>query len=202
MGNSLYEKLHTIQQELKAPKDLRNNFGGYNYRSCESILEALKPLLKATKTAIVITDDVVECGGRIYVKASATLYDVDSGEKISNSAFAREEETKKGMDGSQITGAASSYARKYAMNGLLCIDDNKDSDATNDGSSSGKPTSGTVTKAELIDMFNKATAMQKKEVLDKYKKDTNKEASSIQFMVNTWIASNTEYIIKTLGGKK
>lgn len=128
----IYNKLNFIQQQLKAPKDLFNSFGGYKYRSCESILEALKPMLAETKTVLMITDNVEAIGGRVYVKATATLVDVaNPGDYVSVSAFAREEESKKGMDGSQVTGATSSYARKYALNGLFCIDDNKDSDATN-----------------------------------------------------------------------
>ena len=118
-----------MQKELKAPKDLRNNFGGYNYRSCEGILEAVKPLLIKNDLLLTLSDQMVEVGGRVYVKATAT---VETGEEeITVTAFAREEEEKKGMDGSQITGAASSYARKYALNGLFCIDDAKDSDYTN-----------------------------------------------------------------------
>ena len=123
----LVKKIAKIQQELKAPKNQRNNFGGYNYRSCEDILEAVKPLLGSL--ILTINDEVVEVGGRIYVKATATI--TDGKNSVSNSAFARESESRKGMDDSQITGATSSYARKYALNGLLCIDDTKDADATN-----------------------------------------------------------------------
>ena len=128
----IFEKLKTIQQTLKAPKDQYNSFGGYNYRSCESILEAVKPALAATKTVLLISDAVEAIGGRVYVKAVATLVDIDNpSESVVVTAYAREDEAKKGMDSSQITGATSSYARKYALNGLFCIDDNKDSDATN-----------------------------------------------------------------------
>lgn len=124
------ERVLKVQTELKAPKGQFNKFGGYAYRSCEDILEAAKPLLAKYNLILFIGDEVVEIGGRIYVKASATIMDSD-GNKIMNYAYAREEETKKGMDGSQITGASSSYARKYALNGLFLIDDTKDSDATN-----------------------------------------------------------------------
>lgn len=118
------EKLAKIQKELKAPKDLRNNFGGYNYRSAESILEAVKPLLDGA--ILTLEDDIMLVGDRYYIKATATFQD---GEFIKKTvAFAREPENKKGMDESQITGTASSYARKYALNGLFCIDDNKDAD--------------------------------------------------------------------------
>lgn len=124
-------KLMNIQQELKAPKGQYNNFGKYSYRSCEDILEAVKPLLKKEKVVLTISDELQYIGNRYYIKATATLIDTESEATISNSAYAREEETKKGMDGSQITGASSSYARKYALNGLFGIDDNKDSDTTN-----------------------------------------------------------------------
>lgn len=131
---TIYEKLMAIQQALKAPKDLENKFGGYKYRSAESILEAVKPLLAENKCVLLLDDSMEEVGGRVYVKATATLKEVSAlpeTQEITVSAFAREEESKKGMDASQVTGAASSYARKYALNGLFCIDDNKDSDFTN-----------------------------------------------------------------------
>lgn len=136
---NIYEKLLVIQSKLKAPKSQRNTFGNYNYRNCEDILEAVKPLLVEVKATLTITDELVMVGERYYVKATATLIDVESNEQycnkiIHNTAFAREEETKKGMDASQITGASSSYARKYALNGLLAIDDTKDSDFSNNGS--------------------------------------------------------------------
>jgi hypothetical protein len=124
-------KLMNIQQELKAPKGQYNSFGKYAYRSCEDILEGVKPLLKKEKVVLTISDELQYIGNRYYIKATATLIDTESEATISNSAYAREEETKKGMDGSQITGASSSYARKYALNGLFGIDDNKDSDTTN-----------------------------------------------------------------------
>lgn len=124
-------KLMNIQQELKAPKGQYNDFGKYAYRSCEDILEAVKPLLKKEKLVLTISDELQYIGNRYYIKATATLIDTESEATISNSAYAREEETKKGMDGSQITGASSSYARKYALNGLFGIDDNKDNDTTN-----------------------------------------------------------------------
>lgn len=127
------KKLNEIQQALKAPKGQKNTFGNYNYRSCEDILEAVKPLLG--ECVLTISDDIVMLGDRFYVKATATLMDVGFtdakkpyAEQISVSAFARESLDKKGMDSAQITGAASSYARKYALNGLFCIDDTKDAD--------------------------------------------------------------------------
>jgi hypothetical protein len=121
-----------IQEELKAPKNQRNNFGNYNYRSAEDIIEAVKPIAHKYNYYLNISDEVVEIGGRIYVKSTARLIPADEkGIQSSAIGYAREEETKKGMDGAQITGAASSYARKYALNGLLAIDDTKDADATN-----------------------------------------------------------------------
>ena len=148
---NILTKLNKIQVELKAPKGQYNKFGNYKYRNSEDILEALKPLLEKYKAAINIKDEIIVVGGRdtvinindeingeikvvsdrYYIKATATLFDIESGESIDATAFAREEENKKGMDSSQITGSTSSYARKYALNGLLAIDDTKDSDSTN-----------------------------------------------------------------------
>lgn len=128
----IYSKLIKVQNELKAPKSQFNTFGKYNYRSCEDILEALKPVLSNNGLTVYISDDVLMVSDRVYVRATVNLVDIDTGESIQATALAREEETKKGMDGSQITGTASSYARKYALNGMFCIDDTKDSDATND----------------------------------------------------------------------
>lgn len=126
------KELIAIQSELKAPKSQFNKFGGYKYRKAEDILEAVKPLLNKQKCTLTITDDIVMVGNRIYVKATATIKN-EKGECETTNGWAREEESKKGMDGSQITGASSSYARKYALNGLFAIDDNADSDTTNDG---------------------------------------------------------------------
>lgn len=132
---TLLEKLANIQAELKAPKSQWNEFGRYHYRNCEDILEAVKPLCKKYNTALILTDEVVMIGERYYVKARAMLNDLEGeGESmIDVYAYAREEERKSGMDSSQITGASSSYARKYALNGLFNIDDTKDSDTTNNG---------------------------------------------------------------------
>lgn len=125
---TIYEKLMTVQQTAKIPKNQYNSFGKYNYRSCEDILEGLKPCLKEVKAAVTIDDEIVEIGGRVYVKATAHFHDAETGEKIINTAYAREPETKTGMDLAQLTGATSSYARKYALNGLFMIDDTKDAD--------------------------------------------------------------------------
>ena len=155
MSHNIKQKLQGIQSSLKAPKGQTNKFGGYKYRSCEDILTAVKPLLAEWSCSLVITDEIVLFGntasterseskyedgtktyketfeGRVYVKANACLLDNDSEDSISVSGFAREAESKKGMDEAQITGSASSYARKYALNGLFAIDDTKDPDATN-----------------------------------------------------------------------
>lgn len=137
---TIIHKLSDVQARLKAPKGQFNSFGKYRYRSCEDIVESVKPLLTEHGLALVMSDTIVETGGRVYVQATVTISDGDT--EVSASGFAREEENKKGMDGSQVTGAASSYARKYALNGLFCIDDGKDSDATN--------THGNYTKPERI----------------------------------------------------
>lgn len=126
---SIYEKLFEIQQELKAPKGQFNEFSSFKYRSCEDILEAVKPILKKYKVVIICEDILTMIGERYYVKAIARLCDVETGEKIDSSAYARETDSRPKMDPAQITGAASSYARKYALNGLLCIDDAKDADS-------------------------------------------------------------------------
>lgn len=128
MENNLYNRLLAVQMELKAPKNQFNGFGKYSYRSCEDILEAVKPLCDKQGLVLMLSDSLEYISGRFYIKAMAILTDTETGKQISASAFAREDETKKGMDGSQITGSASSYARKYALNGLFCIDDTKDAD--------------------------------------------------------------------------
>ena len=122
----MIEKLIKIQSELKAPKNQNNAFGKYKYRSCEDILEAVKPLLSREGLLLTLTDTIEQIGNRFYVKATVKL--TDGTETVENTAYAREEETKKGMDGPQVTGTSSSYARKYALNGLFCIDDTKDAD--------------------------------------------------------------------------
>jgi len=127
---NLKEKLLAIQSELKAPKNQRNDFGKYNYRSCEDILEAVKPLCKLHNVLVTITDDIIQVSDRVYVKSTVIIADSENLElpSISVSSFARESIEKKGMDSAQITGAASSYSRKYALNGLFLIDDTKDAD--------------------------------------------------------------------------
>ena len=128
---SVYKKLIEVQTKLKAPKSQYNSFGKYSYRNCEDILEALKPILKEVGATIIISDEVVPVNERYYVKATVKFVDTETGEVVEASANAREEDNKKGMDSSQLTGSTSSYARKYALNGLFAIDDTKDSDFTN-----------------------------------------------------------------------
>ena len=130
---SIHNKLMEIQHKLKAPKNQKNNFGGYAYRSCEDILEAVKPLLYEQKCTLCVADEVISVVDSVYVQATATITDTETGEQVSSSAYAREQESAKGMTAPQITGSCSSYARKYALNGLFCIDDTKDADATNTG---------------------------------------------------------------------
>jgi len=183
MSKSIYEGLAKIQRELKAPKGQTNNFGNYKYRSCEDILEALKPHLNGY--TLVITDDIAVVGERFYIKATATIS--DGKESISATGIAREALAKKGMDDSQITGSTSSYARKYALNGLFCIDDNKDSDSTNTygkdsaqtATSQSKPEYTKVDKPKdkaddiikaknsIHDLLKNHTAEQKKNLLKK-----------------------------------
>ncbi len=145
-------RLLAIQSELKAPKSQYNSFGKYNYRNCEDILEAVKPLCVKHGAVLKLTDNLVQIGERYYITATATLANIEKpAEVITTTAFAREEAEKKGMDGSQVTGASSSYARKYALNALFCIDDTKDSDTTNTGDTAkrgDKPTPP-APKAEL-----------------------------------------------------
>lgn len=138
--DKLLNKLLAVQTELKAPKGQYNSFGKYSYRSCEDILEAVKPLLYANDLVLILRDSLEVVGEWHYVKATATIYDAETGVHLEAEAYAREEQTKKGMDGSQITGTASSYARKYALNAMFLIDDTKDADATNDhGKGQSKP---------------------------------------------------------------
>lgn len=171
---NIYEKLSNVQTELKAPKNQFNGFGKYKYRSCEDILEAVKPLLAKNKLTMIISDEIEHIGERFYVKATIELFDVETGETIITSKLAREEETKKGMDASQLTGSTSSYATKYALNGLFLIDDTKDADTTNnhgndqknenkDTNKSDKPTQKKESKKITIDTYLEAIRKYEKE---------------------------------------
>lgn len=147
----LKEKLLNIQTELKAPKGQYNSFGGYKYRSCEDILEAVKPLLKDNGCLLTLKDELVNVGERYYIKAEVTITDTKTDASICNTAYAREDEAKKGMDGSQITGTASSYARKYALNGLFLIDDTKDADTDEHAKQTGaEPKKASEKQIELL----------------------------------------------------
>ena len=140
-------KLMLIQASLKAPKNQFNKFGNYAYRSCEDILEAVKPLLYETQTTLTISDEVVQVGDRVYFKATATLKDAETWEVIETaSAYAREDESQKGMSSSQLSGSTSSYARKYCLWGLFCLNDEKDADATNTHWKEEKATKKSETK--------------------------------------------------------
>ena len=186
----LFEKLVKIQSELKAPKNQYNKFGNYSYRNCEDILESLKPLLEREKLTLLLGDELLVIGQRYYVKSTATL--TDGEEEIKNSAFAREEETKKGMDGSQITGASSSYARKYALNGLFLIDDMKDSDGTNTGQKE-EPKKEETKGSQRIVLMNRINELEleldipHEKTLEVYKVTSNNQMtiSQLQNCVNS-----------------
>jgi hypothetical protein len=193
MNQKSSNPLAEIQAKLKAPKGQFNSFGKYHYRSAEDILEAVKKVVNPMGFSITLTDSVGEVGGRIYVQSTATL---DNGEiEYQATGFAREEETKKGMDGSQITGAASSYARKYALNGLFAIDDTKDSDATNDHGKSqeSKPQAKTgmpapsqfdIEFAELIKDVKNAQSNQELKAIWDLLTDEAKANKEIQQLIN------------------
>ena len=152
---TIYQKLAQIQQEIKCPKDKNNDFGGYKYRSAESILEALKPIMAAHKVMLILNDDIRIVGDRFYVMAEAKMIDLESETTISTYAFARETLERPKMDAAQLTGSASSYARKYALNGLLLLDDVKDPDTnefTRQQMDKPKPRPKGMTTIE-VDMF-------------------------------------------------
>ena len=179
---NIYEKLLNIQNELKAPKNQFNKFGNYKYRNEEDILEAVKPICLKYKAVINVGDTIIQVGDRYYVEAKAFITDVENPtEYIENRAFAREEENKKGMDTSQVTGATSSYARKYALNGLLCIDDTKDTDSEE---YQQKGTNRTTPKSKNA----KASIDYKQLLLDKLKElgiDINTYAKEHKLSVKT-----------------
>lgn len=189
---NIYNKLSEIQKNLIAPKGQRNDFGKYNYRSCEDIVKALKPLLDENNCVCYMTNEMEQIGDRIYVKAIVKLVDLDSGESIVTTAHAREEQDKKGMDGSQITGASSSYARKYALSGLFMIDNEKDSDATNQ-----------QTKEESSE--KKATQKQVEVLANVYKGDNLTkllEAQNIKRIEDLSMTKASELISKIKGENK
>ena len=160
---NVYEKLQHVQSGLKAPKNQYNKFGNYYYRNCEDIQEAAKPLLQEVKAVLVVGDELILTGDRYYIKATAKFVDCESGESVDNTAYAREEQEKKGMDVSQVTGSTSSYARKYALNGLFCIDDVKDAD-NQDNTSNKTGTSGKATRADTRQQTTFNTNQQAKTI--------------------------------------
>lgn len=189
---NIHEKLLHVQQNLKAPKSQYSKFGDFHYRSCEDIQEAVKPLLAEVKAVLLTGDEIIQIGSRFYIKATATFQDTESPECVTNTAYARENEEKPKMDAAQITGSCSSYARKYALNGLFCIDDSKDPDtqeqkapvAPAQKGSSGQQRSQArqqVTKEELDNLCREAerTGTDLAKVCARYKvrniKDLNPE---------------------------
>ena len=174
---NVYEKLTYVQSKLKAPKNQYNSFGKYNYRSCEDILEGLKPLLTEVKAIVTLSDNIIQIGDRYYLQSTATFVDSESSEKITTSSLAREDESKKGMDLAQVTGSVSSYARKYALNGLFAIDDTKDSDSTNNHIKDGFKQISSLSESQLKRLYAIAykagydKAKIEAMVSGKYKKD-------------------------------
>lgn len=218
--DNIYTKLNYIQQNLKAPKNQKNNFGNYKYRSAEDILEAVKPLLKETKTTLLLNDSIEVLGQgniepflykeldskgketvnvisseRYYVKATATLINDEDGESVSVSAYAREENNKKGMDLMQLTGATSSYARKYAMNGLFAIDDTKDAD-TNEYTTSSKPkaVSPKATKGQIEKIKKLYTNKELAEIL-------NKKEEEVEALIPKFSVTQADTLISKKGEK-
>ncbi|XAM52441.1 hypothetical protein TVTCOM_25550 [Terrisporobacter vanillatitrophus] len=191
MSNNIYKKLMLVQSKLKAPKNQYNSFGKYSYRSCEDILEGLKPLLSEVEAIVTLNDEILHEGDRFYIKAVASFIDIATGEKVEVSALAREDETKKGMDLAQVTGSVSSYARKYALNGLFAIDDTKDSDSTNKHdkdkdnitslNTENKWTNPKLTDAQLKRLYAIAYSkgISKEKVKDQILKKFNKEVTSL-----------------------
>ena len=194
MGN-VYTKLVEVQSKLKAPKSQFNKFGNYAYRNCEDILEALKPLLNEVKAIVNISDEIVLVGERYYVKATVKFIDAETGEVVEANAMAREEESKKGMDSSQLTGSTSSYARKYALNGLFAIDDTKDADTTN---THDKGNVKSLSEAQLKRMYAIGyKAGFNKETIDlNIKKKYNKEAKDMTKAEYDNVVDGLEKIIK------
>lgn len=186
---NLKGKLLMIQSELKAPKGQYNSFGQYKYRSCEDILEAVKPLCVKYATILTLNDEIINIGERFYVKATACLRDCEGSESIQITAFAREPESKTKMDDAQVTGAASSYARKYALNGMFCIDDTKDADtdeyaAKQQSKPEAKkpakpkaPTKGELTYREKVMVVGEEKGLSPKQLAQKFKltRDTTEE---------------------------
>lgn len=197
---TLEQKLINIQAELRAKKNRRNDYGGFNYRSAEDILEAVKPICQKYGVLLTLNDEVEYSNEWHYVKATALLTDIGSPNRIGVSAYAREAETKKGMDAMQITGSASSYARKYAMNGLFCIDDAKDADDP-----------ATVTREQLVDYYTKARWKLNKlgidyredeTVVNKILKDANVKSQELNDLNDTQLKRLIKVYVKMAEDKK
>lgn len=182
---SVYEKLKNVQSQLKAPKSQYNSFGKYSYRNCEDILEATKPLLNTIGAVLVVGDNLELIGERYYIKATAVFIDCETGESVTNSAYAREELDKKGMDASQITGSTSSYARKYALNGLLCIDDTKDADT--------KDNSKTEQKQSSIEKQSQKPK-SRNELLKEFESEIIRTGRSLKYFLDQAKVTETKYI--------
>lgn len=204
---NVYEKLLEVQTKLKAPKGQFNSFGNYSYRSCEDIQEAVKPFLGEFKAILVVGDELELIGDRYYIKSTASFIDCESGDKVSNTSFAREELAKKGMDSSQITGSTSSYARKYALNGLFALDDTKDADTQdntkNDNKGNTKPNNQQqagkkVDRQSLIETFEKEIERTGKSV--KWFLD-QAQTKEIKYIKNDILINFVE-ILKKLPDKK
>ena len=193
--SNVYMKLIEVQSKLKAPKSQFNKFGNYAYRNCEDILEALKPILNQVKAVVNISDEVVLIGERYYIKATVKFIDGETGDVIEASAMAREEESKKGMDSSQLTGSTSSYARKYALNGLFAIDDTKDSDTTN---THGKDNITTLSEAQLKRMYaiGYKAGYNDEKINSMVKQRYNKEAKNMTKAEYDNVVDGLEKIIK------
>jgi len=174
---SLLSNLAKVQLELNAPKTRFNSFGKYSYRSCEDILEAVKPILAQNGLMLLISDEVVFVEGRYYIQSTVTVYNIDDGMKQSVKAFAREPEIKKGMDDSQITGTASSYARKYALNGMFCIDDTKD--------------------ADTFETCEKTVSKSKENAISKSKESTFDRKKAIKYLQDNMSESEMSNFLKT-----
>ena len=190
---NLYEKLLKIQSELKAPKGQYNDFGNYYYRSCEDIQEGVKPLLKEVGAVLLIGDEIVQLGDRYYIKATASLIDCESSDKIENVAYAREEFNKPKMDASQVTGSASSYARKYALNGLFCIDDVKDADAgKNENKTENKTEKKTDNRADSKTTGRDFT--KRDELVGLFHKEIQRTGKSLKWFLDNSKVSDAKYI--------
>ena len=193
------KELNEIQVHLDAPKNQFNSFGKYNYRSCEDILAGLKPLIKKHKCIVMISDDIQIIGDRIYVKATATIKNSE-GEEISASAFAREPVMKKGMDDAQVTGSASSYARKYALNGLFAIDDSKDMDYLNEDSGRKRSViAATIDKFKVDEFFksNSIDAFNACKNVDKYFNVDGVNSSNMTTEQVAYVFQYQQYFIDT-----